>query len=534
MATRVKFGPSRRTKKKARAFDPTPQQQKIFNWFEGGKGNMVVRARAGCGKTSTIIEAIELAPEKRILLCAFNKSIARELQGRVANPNAEAKTLHSIGYGVIRRYWDRVSIDRDRADKLAARVCGNAPDPLKRLCAKLHTKGREMAPLAEVADDLMPIAYAYDCVPDELWEEEGYDVKWLVDRALEAMDIAAKEKPMGGIDFADMLYLPVRNRWLRPRYDLVVVDEAQDMNATQLIIAQGVCKGRMAVVGDDRQAIYAFRGADSGSLDRLKTDLMAKEFGLTMTFRCGKNIVSEAQTLVEDFIAHDDNKDGEVVSLGYEALADEVEVGDFVLSRKNAPLARTALGILKEGKRCHIQGRDIGQGLIRLVRRQAKGRAASSMPEFLARLEKWRAREVERVERPKNKGAEAKVEKVNDQAGVITALSEGLSGVRELITRIEDLFDDRSDRPSVLCSSVHRAKGLEADRVFVLADTLNPGIPCKCGHWPSVHRTGRCNSCACGGKHTEDDIRRQEEVNIHYVAITRAKTTLVMVRGGAK
>ena len=55
------------------------QQESIFGWFREGEGNLVVRARAGTGKTTTIIEAITYAPEEKILLAAFNRKIADEL-----------------------------------------------------------------------------------------------------------------------------------------------------------------------------------------------------------------------------------------------------------------------------------------------------------------------------------------------------------------------------------------------------------------------------------------------------------------------
>jgi ATP-dependent DNA helicase UvrD/PcrA len=61
----------------------------------------------------------------------------------------------------------------------------------------------------------------------------------------------------------------VRNRWMRKTFDRVVVDEAQDMNACQLELAEGVCKGGLVAVGDSHQAIFGFAGADSGSLGRL-------------------------------------------------------------------------------------------------------------------------------------------------------------------------------------------------------------------------------------------------------------------------
>lgn len=134
------------------------QQQAIFTWFASGRGNLVVRARAGTGKTTTILEGVERAPERQILLAAFNKSIARELQARVRNPRVEAKTLHGLGLKYVRRNW-RVEVEEDdqkgeRARKLARRACGEqAPDPIVKVVANLHTKAREIAPHAcELAD----------------------------------------------------------------------------------------------------------------------------------------------------------------------------------------------------------------------------------------------------------------------------------------------------------------------------------------------------------------------------------------------
>lgn len=79
------------------------QQNAIFRWFEsGGNGNLVVKARAGTGKTTTIIEAVKRAPEKTILLAAFNKRIAEELTARIGDcPHIEAKTLHAIGFMLV-------------------------------------------------------------------------------------------------------------------------------------------------------------------------------------------------------------------------------------------------------------------------------------------------------------------------------------------------------------------------------------------------------------------------------------------------
>ena len=105
------------------------QQKAIFDFFKQGQGNLVVRARAGTGKTTTILEAISYAPEDKILLAAFNKKIAEELKSKLKNPKAEAKTLHSVGVSFVFRNWQGCQLDQDRGERLARRsLPAGAPD----------------------------------------------------------------------------------------------------------------------------------------------------------------------------------------------------------------------------------------------------------------------------------------------------------------------------------------------------------------------------------------------------------------------
>jgi superfamily I DNA/RNA helicase len=476
------------------------------------------------------VEAINRAKEQSILLAAFNKRAATELAVRLANPCAEALTLHSIGFRAVRRYWEKIGVDSGgkRALALAEAVCGEqAPDAIKRLVSKLCTKAREITPFVTTPEALIPLALQFDCVPDDAWAKDGYDLDYVCAKTLDAVVLAAKVKPTAtGIDFADMIFLPLRNQWLRPTYGLVVVDEAQDMTEAQLALARGVCGGRFCIVGDDRQAIYAFRGADSGSLDRLKAELSAQELGLTITYRCGQSIVARAQRLVPDYEAAASNPEGIITTEKIATLFENVAPGDFVLSRKNAPLVSVALGLIRRGKRAKIEGRDIGAGLKAIVNKLAKGPASSSVPKFLERLDAWREKEITRAEKLKS---DAKVEQVADQFETLVALTDGVAGIPELLLRLENLFaDDAQAGPSqVVCSSVHRAKGLETDTVWILSETLYPPVACeKCRKRPK--------GCTCPDGYVPDPLASREEQNIEYVAVTRAKTTLCLVEGKVK
>lgn len=503
------------------------QQLAIIDRFEHPakpvNDHLVIEAVAGSGKTTVVLEGVNHAPEQSILLCAFNKIIADELTNRVSNTNAQAKTLHGLGFACVARYWEKVRLCQKnaRAIGLTERVCGGAaPDPIKRLVTDLHCKAREIAPHASTPStydergvminkgDLVDLAFAFDCVPDPEWTAEGWTLQYVEKKALAAMELAATERPRDGIDFSDMIFLPVRNRWYRPLADLVVVDECQDMTAAQLELAQGSCTptGRMVLVGDRFQSLYGFRGADTTGMERLKQELNADTLPLNTTFRCGKKIVTLAQRLVPHFSAFEKNSDGSVEAISFNTLVDAAQPSDFILSRKNAPLVSVAMALIRAQKRVRMRGRDIGKGLKAILLKLTKAKRINSVPAFLEKLASWEEKECDRATRADQEGT---VERIHDQADTLRTLSEGAVGLRDIEARIDTLFTDDGQGAAgvVTCSSVHKAKGLEADRVFILRDTLYPG------------------------RKKQTPAQAQEEANIEYVAITRAMSTLVWVEG---
>lgn len=508
----------------------SPQQEAILAWFRKDRnffdthsvfvdvdGHLVGIARAGVGKTTVIIWGVKVAPERSILIAAFSKLIQLTLEKKIREQepgqpfldtsHIKALTLHSVGFSAVRKFRDNIKVEFGslRADTLTEAVCGrHVPDTIKRLVSKLHTKAREIAPHAKFPGELIDIAIKFECEPEQEWANSGFPLEKVESYALAAMELAADVKSGDTIDGSDMIFLPVRNGWLYPQYDLVVIDEAQDMTTAQLEVAQGVLRpgGRIAVIGDNRQAIFGFRGADSESLDRLSVELNAGRLGLTTTYRCARAIVGIAQHYVPDFEAGPNNPEGEILNIPSVDLVPQAGPGDFILSRVNAPLVSIAMKLLKAGKRTQIAGKDIGKGLIALVRKFK----ARSVPDFLQKVAMWETRETTRLEGMLAKAEErrkqtirSKMGDIVDQAEMLTSLAEDAKNVDSIINKITDLFTDDGlgAEGMITCSSVHKAKGLEAKKVFILEDTLrNYSI---------------------------------EEQNICYVAITRAKETLVWV-----
>jgi hypothetical protein len=353
-------------------------------------------------------------------------------------------------------------------------------------------------------EDAERLAVDYGCEPENGAVGTGWDISRVAKVARRAMIRAQEPDPQGRITFDDMLYIPLVCKMVRPVYDWVIVDEAQDMNASQLMIAQQACKpgGHIVVVGDDCQAIYGFRGADSGSIDRLKAELGATELGLTTTYRCPKGVVAMAQALVGDFHAAPTAPEGYVASLPIGGLLDWAGPGDAILSRVNAPLVPLCLGFIRKGTSARIEGRDIGKTIAATVKKLHAG----SIPEFLARLRAYQDKWASRI-RVRGKSVETRLQELADRCETMGALAEGCRSVDELLQRCFSMFADSTGSPvkSVVLSSVHKAKGLEWTKVFLLEHTLY------------------CNGQRRGEK---------EEKNIHYVAVTRTKESLVMVREG--
>lgn len=485
------------------------QAKAIFRW--GAKYDplslyLMVRARAGTGKSTAIRELIEYCREQYIIICAFNKRIQEDMVAHIGrNSNAKVKTVHSIGKSFVSHAFPGVGVNDDnprmRARKLTDfSVPEYTPLQIKTLVTKLHNKGREITPHATEPAHLKDIAYQFECYPDMAWESQGYGIDFVCEMALKAMELAANPRSFamtGGIDFSDMIYLPLRLNLIHPFADMVIGDEVQDWTVAQLEIAQRALKpgGRMALFGDDRQGIYGFRGADVTALDRLKTALNARELPLTKSYRCPQVVARYvSERLVPDFEAIPTNVEGSITDIQEPALYDNVQPGDFILSRLNSPLVPIAIRLLRKDKKARIVGKNIGEALTALAGKLAL--SCTTIPEFIASVVRWRDEQIAHWAAAER---EDRVEDVRERASMMVDLAEGAGDLDNFYTRLSALFTDETGNDTIILSSVHKAKGLEANRVFILARTLYT-------HGRSL-----------------------EEENLEYVAVTRTKNDLFWV-----
>ena len=308
------------------------------------------------------------------------------------------------------------------------------------------------------------------------------------------------------VDFDDMILFPlVKNLRVKFQRDLLIVDEAQDTGRARQALVRKFVKptGHMLVVGDDRQGIYGFAGAQADALDRLIQDLNMKVLPLTISWRCSKAVIAEAQKIVPDIEAAPDAIEGEVLRMA--ALPDTFEKTDAILCRNTAPLITTAYALLRKGVACKVEGREIGTGLARMINRWK----LTTIDAFLKKLDAYREREVQKALAANR---ESKANEVNDRCDTLVHLCNicidrkqtAIQDVRDLI---DSLFgDDVTAQGLLTLCTYHRSKGREWDHVYL------------------VEHSKRCPS-----PWAKQDWQKHQEANLAYVAITRAKKTLAYV-----
>jgi len=458
-------------------------QKAIFKDISTGTHHTVVVARAGSGKTSTIVEGFKYIPKgKKTLMVAFNKAIADELRQR-APSYVDTMTLHSLGYRSIRqRFGNDVVLENHKMQLIFEDIIGKNDWDLTMQFCKCASLCKGF--LFDTPTKISELIDNFGIDTGEFKQEDF--IKYVI----KALGMCKSQTQI--IDFDDMIYFPFVYRLNVGKFDVVFVDEAQDLNAAQIAMVLSAVKidGRIIAVGDPAQSIYQFRGADSEAIPNFINKLNAKTLPLSVSYRCPESVIKVAQEIVPDIMAAPNAKYGAVEEVQVEELLKLVKPGDFVLSRTNAPLIKHCLKLLKSGVPANIQGRDIGSNLQYFIKKSK----AKTINSFIEYVNEWKTIEVKRLLSEKKDTTVA-----IDKAECLLNLCEGTLTIKDLKATIESLFSDVDDSAKVVFSTTHKAKGLERDRVFVLANTYRKGA---------------------GG----------EEDNLWYVAVTRAKNSLFLVK----
>ena len=563
-------------------------QRAIYDAFEHGGESLLIEAVAGSGKTTVLIELANIMqrafPAQRAVYVAFNKSIADELGRRISASNVRAMTLHSAGWAAWRRAggleWEP-KVDSHKVSGIMREVLTYEEnkrfgDSTRKLVG--YAKGIGLVP-----NGRLPMSFTQDVVglvPDNDTTWESLMDHYSLDQAECSIPLVRKvlarsiELARETCDFDDMLYMPVIAGVEFDRYDVVLVDEAQDVSGIQMEMISRMAgydepattknRGRVIAVGDRAQSIYGFRGAGTESMDILERRFQMRALPLSVSYRCPVAVVQHARQWVPQIEWREGAEDGYVglegtdwaiqceIALGtpfieapgshvghnpicsncgapaeYNAKDDlectgcggckdegitkwkgirDFQPGDAILCRLTRPAVAAAFQLIRSRVACHVLGRDIGKGLVDLARRSKQDRVAG----MLEWLEGYQVKEGERLRR-KQKYAQAGL--MDDRCETLRVFCAELAGdatVAELVRQVEGLFTDGNGEMAqmVVLSTIHKFKGMERDRVFILDARLY--MPC-----PWARGSG---------------WEMQGERNLMYVAATRAKRELRYIK----
>ncbi len=541
----------------------TPEQQAIFDCVRSTNDNLVVEAAAGSGKTTTALEALTMIPQRSILMTAFNKPIADTLQARMPKlPRTHAvhvKTFHSLGFGMVRNRRPNIIVSKDGTEEIVNRALGGRAVNFKqrRWITRLLKIAKETLIEDPDPEELVALGFEREIFDSRAREA---DIEEVVERTLDCWDVSKDIDKLEVIDFCDQVWLPSVCQ-LEPtsRYQAVVIDELQDISAPQLALIRRVmlANTRVIAIGDRNQAIYDWRGAlGAKAWEIMQDDFNARTLPLSTTFRCSLAVVAEANQLVPELKARDGADDGSVSEISITELTSYFlggvhdETHTFVLSRRNDDLLDCAMHLYRERVQFQLAGaRDMLSPLFDLIDNTLDMRSAELFSESVS---VWYKKEKEKAEK---NGQVSRAERAYEYQAMLHRCLHETGGKP---TRIKGLLHAIMvpNKSGVMLSTVHRMKGLEADRVFLLKQSFarhrnveafvagkTQSIPGGAIPKPKRAVVGTTTIGLPDGKQItlEDWVDDKfyetvsfggydlEELNIEYVAITRARQHLVWV-----
>ncbi len=521
-------------------FTPSKYQEAIYDEIKDiakspriGR-NLSLKANAGCAKTTTIKFSISYIPSKeQVLYLAYNKHIADDYIPK-KSLNTTVRTVHSHGFnGILStiKYGlkKEVIVDNYKVPILVKTMLDaeyiEVGEENNRLLRTLIPKL-----VSHFKQTLLPVKNENVEFLSEKYELESFYIllennreKLYIDKekieykinseliskmCLKIMGICMKVFFPGqscSIDFDDQVWLPIVRQDIRvKKFPWVIIDESQDLSPDmmKLVLMSVTETGTIIIVGDPNQSIYAFKGADSQSMQKMEKELNAKIFDLPICYRCPTSHVLLAQKFVSSIKPYEENKVGIVEHINEDIFYNSIikhlpENKDkiiYVLCRNNFPLVKYCFELIRNGYNATIRGANIGKNLIDRVR-ATKG---TKIDEFKKNLKIWMQNEKSSLE-----SSDKSIDMLMDKYETLIALSEDCDNTDELIIKINKIFSESDS--SIVFTTVHKIKGFEAETIYILYPELMPSQYAK----------------------TKEAL--EQEINIEYISTTRSKDTLIYV-----
>lgn len=456
----------------------TAEQLPIIQ-FEGD--HLVVKAFAGCGKTSTLVEYANHHPHLRILYLAYNRAI-RDEGAQKFPANVVCKTSHQLAWPQFgRRFEHKLGNVRltDAADLLGTRKWDTVRESIAVLNAYLAS-----------ADEVFVLGHVAAALDQDTFYSCGdAHIDQLLKNAKQLWDaMVDEEHPFPCQHDAYLKLYQLSKPTLD--YDVILFDEGQDSNpVTAAVVA--IQSARKIFVGDKWQQIYRWRGAEN-ALD-VQIAAGARAMYLTNSFRFGPMIAGMANAILR--------QQGETRPLVGLGPRDKVVTSlPFGCSRFTV-LNRTVFGVISTAIDAVLAGKVVyWNGGIEAYQ--------------IFDLEDVHALRENRHGDIRNKRmfgrfgnfatfSEAAEESKDPEMNRLIRIIKDHHDIPRLVAQLRENMTDDPAEADITVSTCHRAKGLEWDVVLLAED------------FPDIFDTEKVSL-----------EQRVDELNLLYVACTRAKKIL--------
>lgn len=313
------------------------------------------------------------------------------------------------------------------------------------------------------------------------------------------------------VDFVDLLWYPSQYGYFTKKNtaDIIMLDEAQDASIAQQDVVSRCFKRetRMFSFLDKDQTINSWCGSDTDSYEHLKDTTMFRrdtiEFPLTTNYRCGTKIIEFAKRYTENNIRPREDAPEGIVN--FKAHIDDIKSGDMVLCRNISPLMDFYRIGVSEGKKMYFKGEELGRNLITSI----DCTNGDSINEIILSLKNrliatWDFITKENELDEKETMVNPSIISMLDTIKTIESFPKEIKTRTDIESFIRKTFSNE-EHGGIELSTIHRAKGLESNNVFIICPSLIPS------------------------KMAETDIEKEEERHLQYVMCTRAKNSLNFV-----
>lgn len=478
----------------AQTFSCTAEQEEIFSFFSdlyfSRESNLVIDALAGTGKTSTVLELARRNPEVNFLMVCFNKKNAEELTARCLASgiyNLVAKTTHKIAYD-----WYVSSTGKRPVNFIdVAWIEENIAPRVEFDFGKVRNTSWNILNLLKAfcQEDFISLEDFLKAFPD--WSKLGAATLLGTQMFLdECLNLNTNSKKPMSLDGVIKLFQLCRVQLCEEAETVLIIEEYQDINGNQAGIL--ACQDNFKIaIGDVNQNIYSWRGAGK-FVEIVEQEAWFKLF-LTTSFRVNPTDAEFANTLLKIInpanpIFKGASRKKEIQTTAY-------------LSRTNASAIVRAVELLEAGKEFSLtlDLKPLWEELWYLFNLN-KGKTAGKKPPASLSWIKSKRDLSEAIDNLSD------IRRLN---GLLNLLQTCPGGLYNMQKRLDQLAKDTEGRVlPITLGTVHKAKGLEWDEVFLNEDILEALLPRH-------------------DEEAEDEIfnkeEKLEELRLLYVAVTRAK-----------